>query len=741
MDASPSRSQIMEPLASLAVLFVMLIYTYGVLLAAPYSGFHLNLTTNRVEKVYLQSGDIPLQDGDVITHFDGVSMRKINKDRRLAFLSGFQMGDPIKLRVDRNGQPVEIQWTFPGFNRPEFFSRLFNSWLVGYAFWLAGFATQLSIRPRDARRRLFITANYLTALFLVSGNLSSWRLWESSTLLHMSAWLMAPVFLQLHWEFPRPLRKTSRAFWSLLYAAASLLALGEALHILGRGIYALGFFTALAGSIILLCARLALQKTGRREAALLLLSITIAFSFSMAVAAAIASGIAFDPGWLTVFSMPFMPFAYFYLIYRRQLGGMETRANRIVSTYAFLILLGLAFFIVITAVIRTQPAPETWAAITAALSLAFTLFTAAYLARFQKFIDRRVFGISLPYQNLPEIYASRIAACDDLPKLLAVLRDGVFPSLLVREYAFLQSQDKTLNLLLAKDTPDERFDFDRLTQQAGLCLPNPSSHEGWTRLILPLKVGDNTLGFWLLGKRDPDDHYPQSEIPILQSLADQTAIALSNIINSAQLRDFYRTDIKIIEDERNRIARDLHETVLNKLANMRNSLDQRTLPPGFLSAYEDLKKRLREIIRDLRPPMLDQGLVFAINDLIEDLREKYPEINIILNIPAGEGRLPEKVEEYLYHIVHEACENALKHSNCRTLTISGSIAPRQADLSIQDDGDGFDVQAKFNAAITNRHFGLAHMKERAEIIGARLQIRSHPGQGTVIHLSWKNDRA
>lgn len=61
----------------------------------------------------------------------------------------------------------------------------------------------------------------------------------------------------------------------------------------------------------------------------------------------------------------------------------------------------------------------------------------------------------------------------------------------------------------------------------------------------------------------------------------------------------------------------------------------------------------------------------------------------------------------------------LKHSNCRTLTIFGSIAPRQADLSIQDDGDGFDVQAKFNAAITNRHFGLAHMKERAEIIGAR----------------------
>lgn len=737
MDKPLSRSQIIEPLVSVSVLFVMLIYTYGILLFVPYSGFYFNPITGQVTIIYVQMGSIPLHTEDVITHLDGVEWQEIRDDRRRMLFKDFQEGDPLKISIERNGQPIEILWTFPGFNQQEFFNRLFNSWVVGYVFWLAGFAVQVSIRPRNARRRLFITANYLTALFLVSGSLSSRHLWESSTLLHMSTWLMVPVFLQLHWEFPRPLGKTSKSFWSPLYAIATLLALGEAVQILPRTLYSFGFLAALLGSMVLLFVHLAIQKGERLVTGLLLISIFFAFSSSLAAAIAVAFGTVLNIGWFTAFSMPFMPLAYFYFIYRRQLGGMETRVNRIISTYAFLILLGLVIFALVLFAIQTEPAPQTWAILAACLPTFAVILTAACLTRFQEFVNRRFFGITLPYQHLPETYSSRIAASDDLPSLLALLENEVFPSLLVRQYAFLQWQDKTLSILLAKGISDESFDFDSLSQKAGSYIPNLAPNEGWLRLILPLKVGDKTLGFWLLGKRDPDDLYPQIEIPILQSLADQTAIALSNIVQSEQLRDFYRTDIKIIEDERRRIARDLHETVLNKLANMRNSLDQKTLPPGFLSSYDELKKRLREIISDLRPPLLDQGLFFALQEMAENYREKHEGTEISLHIQhSGEG-LPEKVEEYIFHIVHEACENALKHSNCRTLTISGIIAPERVDLSIQDDGDGFDVQTKFNSAIVSHHFGLAHIKERAHLIGAELDIRSQPGQGTEIRIVWK----
>ncbi len=735
MDKALYRSQTSESLLSIAVLFVMLLLTYGILIAAPYSGFYFNPTNGQIEIVY-SSVNSTLKEGDRVEQIGAVSLAQFKSDRRLVMFQGAGKGDPIIVVVTRKDKQIAVTWVFPGFTLQEFANRLFDSWISGYAFWLAGFAAQLSIRPRDRRRRLFIIANYLTALFLVSGSLSSRHLWESSTLLHMSSWLMMPIFLQLHWEFPRPLGKTSKLFWSLFYAIATLLVLGEAAHIMGRNLYALGFLATVMGSIAFLFAHLVIHKDQRRVVGMLLLSIFIAFSSSLASALAVALGVVVNLGWFTVFSMPFMPLAYFYIIYRRHLGDMEAKVNRIISTYFFLIILSVAVFITVVLAIRAELAQESWFALAMLLSLASIIVTAISLPHFQMFVNQRFFSITLPYQHLPETYSSRIAASDNLTSLLTLLEHEVFPSLLIRQYAFLRSQDKVLSALLAKDILDETFDFDLLSQKAGAYLPPLPPDPNWTRLILPLKVGDNILGFWLLGKRDPDDLYPQVEIPILQSLADQTAIALSNILNSEQLRTYYQADLETIANERIRISRDLHDNILGRLAHMRNSLDQKILPPTFLSAYDDLKKRLREIIRDLRPPLLDQGLFFAINDMVEDLREKHESTNILLNTMNEGARFPGKVEEHLFHIVHEACENALKHSNCRTLTISGSISPGRVDLSIRDDGAGFDPNADHSALIANRHFGLVGMKERAHLIGAELEIKSQPGSGTIIHISW-----
>jgi signal transduction histidine kinase len=370
------------------------------------------------------------------------------------------------------------------------------------------------------------------------------------------------------------------------------------------------------------------------------------------------------------------------------------------------------------------------AAITGMLSILF-------FPHFQAFVDQRFLGIKLPYQHLSETYSSRITTSTSLSSLLALLQDEVFPSLLIRQYAFLQVSDKNLTTLLAKDIQNVSLDFDTLTQNAGTYLPSlPSSHEEWLRLILPLKVGDATLGFWLLGKRDPDDHYSQAEIPILQSLADQTAIALSNILNAEQILNFYQADIENIESERKRISRDLHDAVLNPLATMRNSLDQKSLPQSFLSTYEDIKKRLREIINDLRPPLLDQGLIYALHEYVEDLQEKNENVRISLTLEPDEGRIPEKMEEHLFQIMREACENALHHANAHTLTISGEVSPARVDLSIQDDGKGFDSDTNLNALIADRHFGLANMKERAHLINAEVEVRSAPNQGAAIHITW-----
>lgn len=726
----------MERSASLAVLLILTAYTIGILFVAPYPGMYIDPSTGRISALFIDTE--LLHEGDRILQVGSVTWEDYKSDRRVVLFAGLERGDKTEIRAERNAESVSVLWQYPGFSSAEFKSRIFNVWPLAFVFWLAGLTAHLSIRPRDTRRTLFIAANYLTALWLASGSLSSSHLWESSSLLHASSWLMMPVYLHLHWIFPYPFRSSGKA-WSVLYVIALFGAAGEFFHIIPRGLFQMAFLIAIGGSFLLLIAHYIFQPQERRTIRLLSLSFALAFLPAIFLTIFFASGLAVREGLISFLFLPFMPLAYFYLIHRRQLGGMETRVNRIVSTYAFLILLGLIVIIAILIAVQFEPSPETWAILAAGISILAIILTAAYLTRFQTFVNQRFFGITLPYQNLPETYSSRIAVSDNLPSLLTLLENEVFPSLLVRQYAFLQAQDKTLDVLLAKDVPIEPFDVDVLTQKAGRYIPNLPPDEGWLRLILPLKVGDKTLGFWLLGRRDPDDLYPQVEIPILQSLADQTAIALSNILQEEQLRSLYQTDIERTERERKSLARDLHDSILNLLADMYKRLDVNTLPPEFLSDYERLKLRLREIIGNLRPPLLDQGLPFALTELVEDIRDKNENLDIALNVQAGEEKSPENIETHIFFIIREACQNVLRHAHAKTLSISGVVSPRRVDLTIKDDGIGlpFGSNPDFHALLSGRHFGLAGMMERANLIGAKLEISSKPGSGTIIRISWQ----
>jgi len=735
-----NRQLLFEASASLAVFVLLLLYSYGIFVKAPYAGFYFNPTNEKIEFIFSTNNSL-LKVGDEIYQVGDFSLQQFKADRRLTFFDGVQKGDVVDIKVIRDGNQVTIPWEFPGFTTQEFTNRLFNSWLLAYAFGIAGFAAQVTLRPRNLRRGLFITANYLTAIFLISGMLSSWHLWESSTLLHVVAWFMMPIFIHLHWVFPQPFKRgISKFFLGFLYTVACLLAIGEVFHALPRSLYALGFIIAIAGSVFLLIAHMVSQKKERPAARLLLISTIISFSFSISVAIALSFGVVLDLGWITFFSMPFMPLMYFYVIASYQSGDLQIKLNRFVSIYLYLITLGIFVLLIVVLLATNSLLHETWLFVAMAFAIVTGGISILLFPRFQAFVDQKFLGIKLPYQHLPEIYSSRITTSTSLPSLLGLLEKDVFPSLLIRQYAFLQVSEKGLIKLMDKGIPNlTTFDIETLTQKAGEYIPSLSQQDDGPRLILSLKVGTQTLGFWLLGKRDPDDLYLQVEIPILQSLANQTAIALSNILQTDQLRNIYESNIDRVEKERKRVARDLHDSVLNQLANMRNSLDQRTLPAEFLSTYDGLKQRIREIISDLRPPILDQGLAYAISELVEDLREEASHMDINLDLQTSGERIPEKNETHLFFIVREACMNVLKHANAKTLNISGNITPTRVELSIQDDGKGLsvDLQKEVNMLLEEEHFGLVGMFERARLINANLNINSNENSGTTIHITWQ----
>jgi two-component system sensor histidine kinase UhpB len=149
---------------------------------------------------------------------------------------------------------------------------------------------------------------------------------------------------------------------------------------------------------------------------------------------------------------------------------------------------------------------------------------------------------------------------------------------------------------------------------------------------------------------------------------------------------------------------------------------------------------LNIIIKDLRPPLLDDlGLESAIIWLI-DAHLSPKNINCFCNITGAEyKRFSPEIEINLFRIAQEAIVNISRHATAQNVFIFLNVADNCVYMDLEDDGDGFDVEAMLHKS-TNftkdlRGIGLLDMKERAALIGGKLQICSLPGSGTRISLN------
>jgi signal transduction histidine kinase len=175
------------------------------------------------------------------------------------------------------------------------------------------------------------------------------------------------------------------------------------------------------------------------------------------------------------------------------------------------------------------------------------------------------------------------------------------------------------------------------------------------------------------------------------------------------------------------------------MASMFLSLDDNAITPEFQSAYDELTGRLRAIVHDLRPAMLNYGLKPALNELVDSLIERDKNgLQIGLELDTDENRYPLEVEQHLFRIVQEACENSLRHGHACKISITGALKPDGINLTIADNGAGFDAGEVFDLAnlLANRHFGLAGMLERARMIGGDVKINSSQTTGTRVSFRW-----
>jgi len=219
-----------------------------------------------------------------------------------------------------------------------------------------------------------------------------------------------------------------------------------------------------------------------------------------------------------------------------------------------------------------------------------------------------------------------------------------------------------------------------------------------------------------------------------------------------RLRELSRKTLDAQENERKFLAQEIHDSIGGSLAAIKFGLEEKLenmpgSPPQDGISLEKIITMVQETIREtrrisahLRPSMLDDlGLFPTIDWLCREFEKLYPEIRIQRKLEIQENDIAESLKVVIYRILQEAMNNVAKHSEAEVVKLSLVGAGNNVELSIVDNGRGFNLEETISKSDPMSGFGLTGMIDRAEICGGKLDIASQKGQGTSIHLTLSND--
>jgi len=258
------------------------------------------------------------------------------------------------------------------------------------------------------------------------------------------------------------------------------------------------------------------------------------------------------------------------------------------------------------------------------------------------------------------------------------------------------------------------------------------------QLAKRLMSGDASANATMLKNPDP---YTSRMAETLQSLVLQLEE------RNRELRAISERAINAQEEERRSIAQSLHDDTGQALSMLVIDLDR--MDERISPRQKELKKQvtdarslaanslteLRRILAGLRPAILDDlGLVPAMRWYARDCLEKEG-IHVVVKAPSVHLWLSSAVSTTLFRIVQEAVNNIVRHAGASSVTIVLQLNGKSVHLRVEDDGRGFNPQLASRDAVELQHLGLLGIRERAELLGGSVQIKSAPGKGTRVEVS------
>lgn len=204
------------------------------------------------------------------------------------------------------------------------------------------------------------------------------------------------------------------------------------------------------------------------------------------------------------------------------------------------------------------------------------------------------------------------------------------------------------------------------------------------------------------------------------------------------------------ERERKRIAVELHDSVNQSLSAIKFSIGHATqiaqrgqtdaamqMLDALVPMVQATMEEVRRISMDLRPRSLDDfGIITTLGWFSREFSRLYQEVEIVTLLKAEEEDIPVALRTVIYRITQEAVNNAIKHGKAARVEIGLSALPEVIELTISDNGRGFDPEEAMARKRIEGGLGLGSMRERAEFSGATFEVRSVPGRGCVVQVQW-----
>lgn len=271
-------------------------------------------------------------------------------------------------------------------------------------------------------------------------------------------------------------------------------------------------------------------------------------------------------------------------------------------------------------------------------------------------------------------------------------------------------------------------------------------HQCREAAAVPLRAGFENFGIAIFGSPEAGVFSPDYQ-DLLVALCNQGVVALQNAQLYQSLIEEKERIVSVEEDARKKLARDLHDGPTQSIAAIamrvnyvRTLLEKRPEEvPEELARVEELARRttkeIRHMLFTLRPLILEtQGLYAALEQYIEKRAETDP-LPIHLEAQESVDQLLDKDQQGMtFYIVEEAISNARKHARANNVWVRLRVEGGSFVAEVEDDGVGFDTSLLEEGYEARGSLGMLNMKERAELVGGTLEIRSAPGEGTKVTL-------